>query len=142
MGNSDENRFSIYLQYRSQLVEGLFKGSDLYDSTLLSLSSGALLLSIAFITDIAQEPVLLYLLKTSWVFFVLTIFFVLASFKTSQAALYESITKEDDFYNSGFKNWEAGKSIPHKTTELLNYVSGISFFIAVILTIVFAIKNL
>jgi hypothetical protein len=86
MNTTPDEDFSRRIeQYRERLIEGLYAGNKQYDAAVLSLSSGALILSISFVQDIVSmlTPALRCLLTLSWVTFLATILLIVASFLCS-----------------------------------------------------------
>lgn len=63
----------------------------LLDRTLISLSAGALVLSSTFVTTFAPKRLLLPLLFFAWVFFVLTILFVILAMRSAQNATEQAV---------------------------------------------------
>ena len=121
----------------------LYDGAKQYDTALLTLSSGALFLSIAFINEaVTGDPIAIELLKLSWGFFVGTIVLVLISFQTSQFAFNQELARVDRDYADNANNVPREESTAHKTTRCLNVFSGLCFFIGVALTTAFAVINI
>jgi len=132
----------IYWEERKHLVDCIYKTSNLYDQSILTLSSGALGLSITFIKQITQNikaPTILILI-IAWIFLVLAIIITLISFKTSEQACFEELkivenyvlkNKTDKIYNKWSK-WTFG----------LNIASGFFFILGMIMWARFTIINL
>jgi len=117
--------------------------SDKYDNTILTYSTGALGLSVAFIKDVIPlaDAHALWTLKLSWVMFALSLFLMLASFPIGQAANRRSIEfaekyfieKKDDYYNK--------VGLEAKVLRWLNPLAGLAFFFAAALTTAFVWTN-
>lgn len=127
-------------EYRDYIVNAEQKSQDSYDKAVLSLSSGALGISIAFIKDIiGSKPVSMKLfLFLSWGLWGLSILSILFSHFMSIRALRQTIRQTD---NGKIHDEKPGGNYS-KITEILNIVSGIFFAIGVLLITVFVAKNL
>jgi hypothetical protein len=133
------------LSYREELTTGLLEGSSGYDNALLNLSSGGLLLSIAFITDIAEtlSDQSKCLLKVSWGAFIVTILLVIVSFQLSRKALRAQIERVEKV-RAGKKKWATLEKQNGWSTGVFwtNILAGVFFFIAVTTTAWFAMTNI
>ncbi len=58
-----------YLDQRRTLDEAEFKIAESLDKTLLTLSGGALVISMTFVKDIARNPVWTWALMIAWILF-------------------------------------------------------------------------
>jgi hypothetical protein len=83
--------------YRDWLVAADQKASEAYDKTVMTLSGGALGLSITFLKDIVgtAKRVFVHRLEASWFFLSLSLLLVLVSMLASQWALREAIRQVD-----------------------------------------------
>src|SRR5258708_12364134 len=81
----DALRWQLYNDHKKQAWEDIQSSTDSYDQSLLTLSSGGLGLSIAFIKDIVplQHATWLILLYVSWVAFGLCILTTVVSFQVA-----------------------------------------------------------
>src|ERR1700683_2167793 len=79
----DQLRWQLYNDHKKQAWEDIQSSTDSYDQSLLTLSSGVLALSIAFIKDIVplQDVVWLGLLYVSWAAFAFCILATVVSFQ-------------------------------------------------------------
>lgn len=125
------------VKYAETLLQSMQESQDQYDKSIITLSSGALGLSFAFIDklvhlDSAQRKLLLLM---SWIFWAGAISSTLASFYFSQKAMELAYnkwqTKERDFKNPS-----------DKLTRCLNLISGLAFLSGVIEIISFVYMNL
>jgi len=150
MATSDNNNqlnYETYLQERKFLVESARQESQLFDKSILSLSGGAFVISLAFIRQIAPlpEPGSLILLRLSWICLVLSIVVTLSSIRISQFACDKQIKILEEYYFTENKSKKRVPTVKNKLawlTKLMNIISIISFGIGVILLSLFAIKNL
>lgn len=155
-------------EYRTLLQEYAKQSQTDYDSTLITLSGGALGISFAFVNQfIGDEPIRYFaLLLIAWVAWVLSLGTVLFSFYTSTRAMHKTIEALDA--GQLFPKWvllhyyvgsratykavdEIGLQLPHSkrlgdrfdlATGWLNRLSGILFIVGVITMISFALFNI
>lgn len=122
--------------YRDLLQELSVKSQEQYDKTLITLSTGALGLSFAFIKDIVDIKSAgdVHFLIGSWICFILSIVFILVSFLTSKYALDQAIVAEDNdvIYDSKLD----------KATTILNWLSASFFVVGLLFVVVFVKLNL
>lgn len=65
---------------RSRLITSHQAASDAFDRALMTLSAGSLGLSIAFVKDIAPDPVSVWALELSWILMGLSLLAIVTSF--------------------------------------------------------------
>lgn len=122
--------------YRDLLQELSIKSQDQYDKTLLTLSTGALGLSFAFIKDIVNISVATNInyLTGSWISLTFSILCILISFLSAKHALDKAIEAED--------NDEVYESKLDRITSILNWMSAAFFIAGLIFVTVFIKLNL
>jgi hypothetical protein len=118
--------------------------SDSFDNQLLTYSSALLGLSLSFIKDIVPLNIAIWIpcLYASWILLALCILCTIASFRFGIEAqkkhgdyLYKYyIDKEQAYFNKKSK-WSTAVTV-------CAYIGAATFFLAVILTISFAVKNI
>jgi|SRR5215213_147929 len=126
-------------EYRNHLVEARQKSFDDFDKTVLTLSGGALAVSIAFVKDLLG-PGTLYLktfLVSSWICWVFSLLTVLVSHYLSQLTLDRAIQEIDQ----GARPKRPGGSF-RLLTLILNALEGLLFVAGLILLIIFVSNNL
>lgn len=128
------DRKEAYLQ---RLYAALGETSRDFDRTVLSLASGALVLSITFLRDIAPDLESRWIIIAAWTFLGLSMCLTLVSYVTSERALLRAFKdhfdgKEEDA-RGGRWGW---------LTDLMNWGAGSCFIAGVLFLIVFAITNL
>jgi len=144
--NNDQNNPldpETYIKIRQSYDEAELEVSGRYDKWILTLSGGALGLSITFIDKIAKNPTsdTLFWLKFSWGFLVIALLTALLSLVTSQSAIRENRKKLDSANSDErapslrFPRWFSC------LTNILNWGSLISFILGVIFLCVFSFKN-
>jgi len=133
-----------YLKIRQSYDEAELEVSGRYDKWILTLSGGALGLSITFIEKIAQNPTpgALSWLKCSWGCLVISLLAALLSLVTSQSAIREN-RKELDLAHS--EKRAPSLSFPRWFTNItngLNWGSLSLFIFGVIFLCIFSFKNI
>ena len=123
--------------YRDLLQELSVKSQEQYDKTVITLSTGALGLSFAFIKDVVDIKVAsnINFLTGAWICFTLSVLSVLLSFTASKYALDQAIIAEDN-------NEEIQINRADVITTILNWLSSIFFIIGLVFIIVFVKLNL
>ena len=124
--------------------------TQLFDKSILSLSSAGLGLSLAFISnivpmDVEKDPVIyIGLLYVSWGLFVLAIASTVLSFRTGLQELekqFETIRCKLSGQNES--RYESNDDVAfYRNTKYLAICSFISYILAVSLTVLFIIINL
>jgi len=117
----------------SHLREALLSSSNQFDHAVLTLSSGLLALSLAFIKDIVplKDAQWMNLLFVSWCLLGFAILSTVISFLASQKAIRNCL--EESGSDGGA--WS-------KTTTWINISSAAFFVVGVSSTVIFVIKNL
>jgi hypothetical protein len=113
-----------------------------YDKQLLTLSSGFLAVSLAFIKDIVplNDAIYLWFLYLSFILLVLCVFSVLFSYQFSIAGLFKAKEYWDNLL-VGKKNATFPYIYAHRI-GIINRISGSFFFFGVVSLVLFVILNL
>ncbi|MBI3774774.1 MAG: hypothetical protein HY273_04345 [Gammaproteobacteria bacterium] len=137
-------RQRLYAETRKDLLTRQLSNSERYDGAILTLSTGVLGLSLAFIKDIASVCTAhdLILLTMSWWMFGLAIISTLTSFLASQLGIKRQLFYAERYYLYEEDEYLVKPNIPARATDVINYISGLSFIAAILLTIVFVSANL
>jgi len=131
-----------YLEERKLSIEAEREAAHSFDQAMLTLSAGALGLSITFVRQVAPAtPQHKEWLVVAWSGFILALLATLASFLFSQSALRRQRDILDLDYE-GKLSAQQQKNIPATITDLLNWASIVCFIAGVISFVTFAIKNL
>jgi hypothetical protein len=141
--NKSQIEYDTYLEERKLLIEAKDDGSKQFDKGILTLSAGALAISITFINQISPHPknCTLYLLSIAWISFIMSLLSTLISFLTSQEAYSRAIEiLETEFFKD--KPNSCNKNTYATLTKILNYTSAILFIIGVIFLVCFCMANL
>lgn len=129
-------------QYRDLLEQLETQASDAFDKTAVTLSGGALAISIAFLKDVAPQPVpwtVLALLAPSWGCLVASLLGVLLSQMASQKSMRYEIECLDGRRTRG-ENQPAG-GWWRRCTDLFNYLALIGCVVGIALLVVFVVIN-
>ena len=140
----DQSNNETYYNIRESYNNAELEVSGRYDRWILTLSGGALGLSITFIEKIAKNPTpeTLLWLKLSWGCLVISLLSALLSLVTSQSAIRENRRELDLAYSEGrdpkldFSRWFSA------FTNILNWGSLLLFIIGVIFLCVFSFNNI
>jgi hypothetical protein len=126
--------------YRDFLIAADQKASEAYDKTVMTLSGGALGLSITFLKDIIGQSAIASIqrLELSWICLSFSLSSILASMLFSQWALRKAITQVDDG-KVGDGRAGGGFSI---LTGALNVISGLSCVAGIVLLAWFSLANI
>lgn len=142
--NERRGREDIYAETRRDLLARQLSNSERFDAAILTLSSGALGLSLAFIKDIVPVEKANYvaLLNVSWWLFGLAIVSTIASFLVSQLAIKKQLHYAEKYYLDSDESYLKKRNLPALATDAINYLSGFLFVSAIVVTIFFVSKNI
>jgi hypothetical protein len=118
---------------RKRLTDLHEKATDAFDRAVMTLSGGALAISITFIHDVAHHPRHKVYLGIAWLSFVASLLLILWSFLTSERAIVRMVAQVDA---------EAEEVPRGKITDWLNWGSAGAFLVGVVFVVLFAWKNL
>lgn len=125
--------------YRDMLVDMEQKTMASYDKTLISLSTGALGLSIVFLKDIFTEtPTFICLLVISWIMWGLSLCLILISFYFSSLSFRYAIKQVD----KNVINNETPGGVYSIFCNILTPISGFFFMLGILFFIIFTVKNI
>jgi small-conductance mechanosensitive channel len=144
---SDEDlrhRQEVYAETRRDLLDRQLSNSEKFDNAILTLSTGALAISLAFIKDIVPLKIAqnIWLLRASWWLFGFSIISTLVSFAASQCGISRQLKYAEEYYLNKKDEYLKKRNYPAILTDCLNYSSGILFIAAIIFTIMFVSSNL
>ena len=134
----------IYASTRQDLLARNLSNSEKYDNAILTLSTGVLAISLAFIKDIVPLGNCQYvaLLIISWCVFGASIVSTLVSFALSQVAIKRQLEYAEKYYLEEKDEYLRKKNRPAILTEFVNYASGILFIAGIATTICFVSINI
>lgn len=141
--NLDKN-YEIYLDERKELIHAGQLMYQSFDKAILTLSAGALGISITFINQIAPNPIpdTKCLIISAWIFFSLSVFLTLISFLTSQMACRRQIEICEEFLLNNKSKDDSRVNKPATITTCLNYLSIFFFSLGIMTLVLFCLKNL
>jgi hypothetical protein len=121
------------IEERKRLTALHEKATDSFDRAVMTLSGGALGISLAFIHDVAPHPRHVWVLGIGWILFAVSLLLILGSFLTSERAIVRMVTAMD-----------AGESAiaRGRWTDYLNWASAGAFILGVAFLVLFAWSNL
>jgi cbb3-type cytochrome oxidase subunit 3 len=149
-------RYNAYIDERKTLDNTELDASKSYDQYLITLSSGALGLSLLFIEKVAKSPLpsTYPLLIAAWSFFALVLFLMLLSLLVSQWA-WRRRRENLDFDHNRAENRRPVSPLPRwrkrrkkfqnpydRATTTLNTLSLLLFFVGVVCFASFSAANL
>jgi len=139
----DALRWQLFTDHKKQAWEDIQSSTDSYDQSLLTLSSGGLGLSIAFIKDIVplQHATWLILLYVSWVAFGLCILTTVVSFQVAIVTQREHLESCWKFYVDRDDSFRDKRGTYSKLLKCCTITAGGFFVLALACTIVFAVSN-
>jgi hypothetical protein len=139
----DALRWQLYNDHKKQAWEDIQSSTDSFDQSLLTLSSGALGLSIAFIKDIVplDRAIWLCLLYFSWASFGCCILITVISFQLAIATQREHLGFCWKFYVERDDSYRDKRGICSKWLRGCTIGAGSLFVVALACTIVFAVGN-
>ena len=126
-------------EYRNNLIQAEQKSQDDYDKSIISLSGGALGISLVFYKEVIgnNAPIHHELLIWSWTAWAASIAAVVVSYFLSRLSLRKAIEQTDNNdFSGGVGGWGA------KWTSLANALSGTLFVIGIGLFITFSSYNI
>ncbi len=111
-----------------------------YDKAVLTLSGGALGISLVFLKDVVGSKPIVHsnYLLAAWIAWSFSIAFVMISYFTSTKALRRALKDTDEktiYLSLAQSGWST-------TTKVLNAFGGLSFFIGIALLVRFVSFNL
>lgn len=147
-GDLLNKRHEDYLAERQSLIQAEHQSAHNYDKYLVTLSSGALAISLTFVIYVAPaDPQCAWAICTGWGAFALSLTCILAALQMSQWAFSRQRDIFDRRYHQGLakgKEQEASGddgNVMAKLVVRLTLLSGIAFVAGVILLSTFCIAN-
>jgi len=132
-----------YLTIRKDLVGEKGRSSDRYDKTIITISGGALFLSMAFLERITQRSSYSHTewLIGGWICLAVALLTSLISHLTSQCAIQKLINYVDKSYECPQCN-KPFQSFSRRLTSFLNITSLVAVIVGVSLIIFFVCNQL
>jgi hypothetical protein len=143
--NADQaDKRKEYFDERTLLVNAEQESSKSFDKAMLTLSAGALGLSLTYMRDFARHPCCSALLYIAWAMFGLCLLSTAWSFLLSQSGLRrQRQINELDCFSVGpnTPNPKSRRNRYANATNCLNWLSAIAFSFGLIVLTLFAIAN-
>ncbi|MBU0617391.1 MAG: hypothetical protein KKI02_06725 [Planctomycetes bacterium] len=141
--NADQaDKRKEYLDERKLLLDAEQESSKSFDKAMLTLSAGALALSLTYMRGFARDPCCPTVLYIAWMMFGACLLLTTWSFLLSQSALRRQREVLDCTHDgAGGSKTAPCKNKYASATNCLNWLSGIGFTIGVILLTIFAVVN-
>lgn len=129
MDDSPALERETYLAERRTLVDAEHDQARLYDRAILTLSGGALALSLTFIHDIADsfDRTTLLWLYLGWSGFITSLLATLTSFQVSQSAMRRQREIIDSLHSQDQRTADPATNPLARWTLILNWLSLTSF---------------
>jgi len=131
-----------FYSQREKALDSLADAYKSYDQALITLSAGALGVSVSFVKDFVPKP-LPYtstFLCLSWVGFGLSLVLILASFRSSQEAIDRNIELQDESFRRHGQPVD-GENPALERTKFYNKWSFRAFMAGVAFLVLFSILN-
>lgn len=140
---SDEIR-KVYADHVAEINKREVSSSENFDKAVLTFSSAGLALSVGFLKDLVpiQGAAVPWTLYWSWAFFTAATCATIISFLVSGQALEAQKSRAYAYYMQGDDDALGRGNAWDRGTKLLNYASGGSFLLAMVLSVVFISINL
>jgi hypothetical protein len=134
----------VYLQERRDLIQAEAEQTRSFDKSILTLSAGALGLSLTFIKDVVPKftPCTGWLLYAGWASFVLSLLLTLSSFQTSIWAIRHQRAILDEEATSVVGKIERSRNLSSQFTALLNWSALILFVLGAAALALFVAINI
>ena len=140
-----KSAYDVYLEERKLLIDAEREGARTFDKAILTLSAGALALSITFLEKIVRvdQTTIWWGLIASWIAFGGSILLILFSFLTSQWACRRQIEiLDEELINDAGQRKSKTNNNWTTATTVLNIASILSFTVGVTFFCCFSFANL
>ena len=134
----------IHDKFRDDLLKRQLSNNENYDKTIISLSSAGLALSLTAIKFVIplNKAEYLWVIKSSWILFLLTIICSLSAYLVGNRAITKQLSIAEDYYIKGLVAAQTTKNIFTTINSYLNNVTGTFFIGAISCVIIFVTLNL
>ena len=140
----DQERKDVYAATRQDLLNRQLSNSERFDNAILTLSTGSLGVSLAFIKDIVplNSAIGIKCLRYSWWLFGAAVIFTMLSFVVSQLGIKKQLVYAEEYYLNEKKEYLNKRNMFAVFTEYFNYLAGIFFIFGILTTIYFVTLNI
>lgn len=134
----------IFNSFRDELHKRQLSNTENYDKAILTLSASGLAISLTFIKDIVSldKADFLWLIQLGWVFFLVSMVISIFAYFVSNKAIDREMHKAEKYYVNGDESAFSEKNNFSAVNNILNYITGLSFVVAIIAIVMFVILNL
>ncbi len=129
-------REQIYAKTREDLLKRQLSNNENFDRSILTLSSAALALTVAFIRGM-PEIHCVSLLVLSWIALVSSILTTILSYLASQRGIARQLELAERYYLKNDESALNAKNFPALLNEILAYLSATCFVAGIILLLAF-----
>jgi len=137
----ETSRNELYQKTREDLLKRQLSNNENFDRSILTLSSAALALSVAFLRG-ANSHNCFPILVLAWVGFVATIIMTVVSYLASQTGIARQLDLAERYYLKNDDSALAAKNCAADWTDRCAYASATSFVLAIILLLIYFAMNL
>jgi len=136
-------QFGEFKEHRERVWEDRQASADAFDKALLTFSSGALGLSLAFVKDIVPlaHAVHLKFLYASWACYLLCIVITIISFRLSIKAMDKQLVFLEEYYLKGKEAFLNPKNVWSDAVNLCAILGAGLFISGLFATVVFVYSN-
>lgn len=138
----EQSRYDDYLNHRAELVQAEMESARSFDKYLVTLASGALVLSVTFLEKVATQPAVPWQVCVAWYSFAGCLFVTLLSFLASQWAFRCEQTALDQQQESEKHGNPSARNLPSVFTHWLNILSLLLFAVGLIFASLFVTSNI
>lgn len=134
----------LFKDFKTEIEKRQVSSSENFDKSILTYSSWALGISIAFLKDFIPVTVASFacLLYQSWVLFTFSIAATTISFLLSYKGLELSLSHAVKYYLEENEDYCNKDNVYNKIVKNLNWASGASFILGLLFTLIFVMSNL
>lgn len=138
-----QTREEYFKKYKNRLEDWGKSVSERLDYLLVTLSTTGLGMSLTTIPRLFDFKKMLFvpLLYVSWISFIIVIISTICGLLLIQYAFKKSIKYAKKYYLDNKADYLDKKSCADRVVSVLNYVSAVAFFLAVLFTLIFVMVN-
>jgi hypothetical protein len=135
---------NLFDKLRDNLLTRDLSNTENYDKAILTLSASSLGLSLTAIKFVVTKATAssLILLKMGWTLLVISVISSLVAYLIGNKAIKVQLENARDYYKNGIEGAFSRKNIFSRVNSFLNYLTGLSFALAIILIVTFISINL
>ncbi|NCD35098.1 MAG: hypothetical protein EOL87_16985 [Spartobacteria bacterium] len=122
MSNYREELYAVYSKERDKLNGASLETGARYDRIVMTLSGGALVISLTFLEKVAQNPIpwTLWLIVPAWLLLLGSVILQLLTFAASQDAIRLQIDRLDNEYTFYFSFTDPAEAVERREPEGVN----------------------